>query len=57
MSTITTALGTDRVRWLRATLTVLVAAAVAVGAPFYFAPFQVFQLTMVLLYAVALGLA
>ncbi|MEU8986225.1 branched-chain amino acid ABC transporter permease [Streptomyces sp. NPDC048558] len=55
MSTITATLGTDRARRLRAALTVLLAAGVAVGAPFYFAPFQVFQLTMVLLYAVALA--
>ncbi|MFI9809980.1 branched-chain amino acid ABC transporter permease [Streptomyces sp. NPDC052301] len=55
MSTITTVLGTDRARRLRAALIVLLAAAAAVGAPFYFAPFQVFQLTMVLLYAVALA--
>lgn len=31
------------------------ATAVVLGAPFYFAPFRVFQLTMVLLYAVALA--
>ncbi|WP_369166910.1 branched-chain amino acid ABC transporter permease [Streptomyces sp. R28] len=55
MSTIIATLGTDRARRLRAALTVLLAAALAVGAPFYFAPFQVFQLTMVLLYAVALA--
>lgn len=55
MSTITATLGTDRARRLRAALTVLLAVAIAVGAPFYFAPFQVFQLTMVLLYAVALA--
>ncbi|MEU3859471.1 branched-chain amino acid ABC transporter permease [Streptomyces sp. NPDC028722] len=55
MNTITAALGTDRARRLRAALTMLLAAAVAGGAPFYFAPFQVFQLTMVLLYAVALA--
>ncbi|MFF6981921.1 branched-chain amino acid ABC transporter permease [Streptomyces sp. NPDC008343] len=55
MSTIAATLGTDRARRLRAALTVLLAAGVAVGAPFYFAPFQVFQLTMVLLYAVALA--
>ncbi|MFH0520041.1 branched-chain amino acid ABC transporter permease [Streptomyces sp. M41] len=50
-----TALGTDRVRRLHVALTALLTAAVAIGAPFYFAPFQVFQLTMVLLYAVALA--
>ncbi|MGW2781225.1 branched-chain amino acid ABC transporter permease [Streptomyces populi] len=55
MSTLTASPGSDRVRWLRPTLTVLVVVAVAVGAPFYFAPFQVFQLTMVLVYAVALS--
>lgn len=55
MSTITATPGTDRSRRLRAALTALLAAGVAVGAPFYFAPFQVFQLTMVLLYAVALA--
>ncbi|MFJ2725379.1 branched-chain amino acid ABC transporter permease [Streptomyces collinus] len=55
MSTIVATLRTDRARRLRAALTVLLAAAVAVGAPFYFAPFQVFQLTMVLVYAVALA--
>ncbi|MFI9247518.1 branched-chain amino acid ABC transporter permease [Streptomyces sp. NPDC053086] len=55
MSTITTVLGAARARRPRAALTVLLVTAVAVGAPFYFAPFQVFQLTMVLLYAVALA--
>ncbi|MGV9247848.1 branched-chain amino acid ABC transporter permease [Streptomyces sp. NPDC003710] len=55
MSTITAALGSHRARRLRVALTGLLAAAAAVGAPFYFAPFQVFQLTMVLLYAVALA--
>ncbi|MFF9815318.1 branched-chain amino acid ABC transporter permease [Streptomyces sp. NPDC014006] len=55
MSTMIATLGTDRGRRLRAMLTLLLAAAVAAGAPFYFAPFQVFQLTMVLLYAVALS--
>ncbi|GAA2904277.1 hypothetical protein GCM10011428_17810 [Streptomyces violaceus] len=55
MSTIVATLGTDRARRLRAALTALLVAAVALCAPFYFAPFQVFQLTMVLLYAVALA--
>lgn len=45
----------SRAGQLRAVLTALAAVAAAVGAPFYFAPFQVFQLTMVLLYAVALA--
>ncbi|MFF5532454.1 branched-chain amino acid ABC transporter permease [Streptomyces cinerochromogenes] len=55
MSTMVATLRMDRARRLRAPLTLLLAAAVAVGAPFYFAPFQVFQLTMVLVYAVALS--
>ncbi|MGP3947826.1 branched-chain amino acid ABC transporter permease [Streptomyces sp. 7N604] len=36
-------------------LAALVLAAALLGAPYYFAPFRVFQLTMVLLYAVALA--
>lgn len=39
--------------WLRPLLVALTTAAV-LGAPFFFAPFRVFQLTMVLVYAVAL---
>lgn len=55
MSTISGAFGTERARRLRAALITAVVAAVVVYAPFYLAPFQVFQLTMVLLYAVALA--
>ncbi|MFI1168910.1 branched-chain amino acid ABC transporter permease [Streptomyces sp. NPDC020801] len=55
MSTVTTTPGAIGTRRLRAALTALLAVAVAAYAPFYFAPFQVFQLTMVLLYAVALA--
>ncbi|MFF4548448.1 branched-chain amino acid ABC transporter permease [Streptomyces sp. NPDC001406] len=45
----------DRTRLARLALTALLAAAVALAVPFYFAPFQVFQLSMVLVYAVALA--
>ncbi|MFI5683039.1 branched-chain amino acid ABC transporter permease [Streptomyces sp. NPDC051636] len=57
MSTNAGILRTDGARAgrLRAALIASAAAAVAVAAPFYFASFQVFQLTMVLLYAVALA--
>ncbi|MFK4148434.1 branched-chain amino acid ABC transporter permease [Streptomyces sp. NPDC004065] len=55
MNTIVAVLGTPRARRLRAALGALLAAAAAGYVPFYFAPFQVFQLTMVLLYAVALA--
>ncbi|MET8581445.1 branched-chain amino acid ABC transporter permease [Streptomyces collinus] len=55
MSTITGAPGTVRARRPRAALTALVVAAVVGYAPFYLVPFQVFQLTMVLVYAVALA--
>ncbi|MGW1958072.1 branched-chain amino acid ABC transporter permease [Streptomyces sp. NPDC001920] len=55
MSTLPTTPATDRSRRLRVALIGLLAAGLALGTPFYFAPFQVFQLTMVLLYAVALA--
>ncbi|KAB1141025.1 branched-chain amino acid ABC transporter permease [Streptomyces luteolifulvus] len=57
MSTITGILRADGARAgrTRAALIALAATVAVVGAPFYFAPFQVFQLTMVLVYAVALA--